>query len=292
MLSWDCYSFYKFVHLTEARNIRFKKLGWFYLSSLGLLCGGVLLNTAADTMQTIVLAACDVSGVFLIYRLNDCIDQEEGKGLHLGRFFSFPIHVAVTAFFLLVLIPLAILFLPLMVFKLLGIGALIGTFYSFSLSIKGKTYRLKNLLLIKNILIGVVWGSLVLIGAGNWSDPAVLSLFLFASVQVVIGSMIRDVPDREKDEQRGVRSFPVVMGNKRSIRFMHLLNVSSLASAAIYNWNSQWITFFLIIILYRAINLIMLERNPDQLFWSQKGNLLTCVLIPIILFAFLQYGVI
>lgn len=275
---------------TQNSSIKFKKLFLFYLASTALLISGALYTKELDWQILLFLVYCNFNGVFLIYRLNDCIDQHKDLKLNLKSFFDYKLHQWMVIQFLVILIPLAFLLLPAFSLYTLVIGGVVGSFYSLSFNIGKKQFRIKNVFLVKNILIGLVWGALVLVGAGHISTEEVMVLFGFASIQVVIGSMIRDVPDIEKDRSSGVKSLPVVLGIPFTFSFMHSLNVLGLLLLYLLDWNSLWLAGFGAVVIWRAINLIMLQKDNESRFWGQTFNLLACVFIFLVTLIFRFYG--
>ena len=97
--------------------------------------------------------------------------------------------------FVLVIIPLAFFYVSTFTFSVLGMAATIGFLYSVKFNSGKKSFRIKNVFLLKNVLIGLVWGSLVLAGYGEVPNHEILMLFFFCSLQVMIGSLIRDLHD-------------------------------------------------------------------------------------------------
>lgn len=272
-------------------HLRFKKLHFFVLASAALIGTGFIFSERPyDWLLLVYLLYCNLNGIFLVYRLNDCIDQDKDLSLNLKAFFNVPLHKWVSIQFFLVLIPLAFYFLNAFTFSVLGIAAIIGFVYSLSFKTASGQFRVKNMFFVKNLLIGLAWGSLVLIGAGNIASNEVLTLFVLASIQVLIGSMIRDVPDREKDSASGVRSFPVVIGNARTIFFMMTLNFGSFAAAYLVNWDLKWMYSIGIVVVWRFINLIMLKNQEDKPLWSQSFNLLCCLVIFLVTLGLFWYG--
>lgn len=267
----------------------FKKLNLFVLASGSLLLSGYLLRSEPDWKILTILLWCNLSGVFLIYRLNDCIDQDADLKLNLSYFFSYRLHQFVVAQFIVLTIPAALFYLDLFTLKILAASALAGTIYSLSFKLNGKLFRIKNVFLLKNSLIGIVWGALILIGAGELKHPALLSLFVFTSVQVMIGSLIRDVPDLEKDKISGVKSLPVVLGLKPTFWFMHAANLLSVLSGFLCEWNPMMIVIIASIFIWRLVNIIFLQRNATSILWGQRVNLMTCVLIAVIILMYRIY---
>ncbi len=221
--------------------------------------------------------SCNLSGVFLVYRLNDCIDQNKDLKFNIKSFLSFPFHKAIIVMLVTVIIPLALFYLNHFVFLILSLAAIFGIIYSINFKFGNVYFRLKNIFLIKNIMIGITWGSLILIGSGS-IDPIIIKVFIFTSIQVFLGGMIRDIPDLDKDSIQNVKSFPVVFGISRTIVFMHIIN---LGTVFIFSFIDFQLTILLFAIpsLWRCINLTLLGFKPNNPNWSQWMNLFTCILL-------------
>jgi len=265
--------------IVNQANVKYKKLFLFFVASSSLIVSGALLAQTFDFLSLTFLIYCNLTGVFLVYRLNDCIDHDAGLKLNLHNFFGNLLHKIITVQFVLILIPIAFFTLNKFSLIVLTLAGMAGTIYSLSFHFGNSQFRIKNVFILKNILIGIAWGSLILIGAGSMESISIFSLFIFASVQVVVGSIIRDVPDFSKDKTNGVNSFPVVLGMKASLAWMHLLNAFSFLVFTYFDFPLLVYILFLIIVFWRSVNISFLSKESEQKFWSQTANLMTCVLI-------------
>lgn len=274
----------------NVQNIVFKNLTWFFIASAALIAAGFLAADNQNYFHLTLLAVIDLTGVFLVYRLNDCIDQDLHVKFNLEKFFRYTLHKVVFAVFVFVLIPLAIFLLPKTSLFILSISAIIGTLYSLSFQFGGFKFRLKNIFLVKNILIGTIWGNLILIGAGETWNNNVIILFFFTCGQVLIGGIIRDIPDIEKDRQHGVQSIPLTIGTKQTLIALHIINLLSLALAVYVDWDIHLVMVFGVTIIWRMINLILMGHSPSNPLWSQWMNLFNCVIIFLMLLLLRLYG--
>lgn len=263
---------------TYPATVRFKKLTLFFLASSALISSGFLLGDHLNFNVLFLLIYCNLTGLFLIYRLNDCIDQSAGLSLNINHFFQHQLHKIMVLQFVVLLIPLAFIWLPNFSFMVLGIAALVGMFYSLSFTINGKQFRLKNVFILKNVLIGLAWGGLVIVGSGTLEAANIIGLFSFTSIQVMIGSIIRDVPDLDKDRLNNVRTFPVVIGLHKTFFVMQGLNLLSVLTLYLFSEN-LWIFTISTIVIWRMMNIILLRLSPLSKLWSQGVNLFTCILI-------------
>ena len=259
---------------TNEQKIFFKKLTLFFIAAVSLLFAGVFSNTTINYTQLFILFASSLCGVFIIYRVNDLIDHNQQLKFKTKQFLLHKEHIIVSVL-LLFIIPFALLHLSSFSFLALALTAILGVGYSVTLSILGRKFRIKNIFLLKNISIGLAWGMLVLIGAGNIQTNHIIALFGLATLQVFIGSMIRDIPDVEKDQKEGVQSMPVVAGIRNTILFMHVANITSVFFLIIDN-NPPFRFVLFSVMIWRFFNLFFLSKHTHSYLWSQTINLLTC----------------
>ena len=105
-----------------------------------------------------------------------------------------------------------------------------------------------------------------------------------------IGGVVRDIPDQKSDDQEGVKSLPVVLGVDRTIVILHSINLISGSVFIFFYNNIEGYLFFGLTSLWRMINLIFIQKDPQNALWTQKLNLFTCVLLFLILLFLRVYG--
>ena len=257
---------------------KYKKYILFFIAALSLLLTGALVAETIDNTELLFLALCCVLGVFWVYRVNDVIDYDEDLKFNLKYFLSNKYHI-LYSLLILVLIIFGCFLFSLFRFKVFAFIGLLGFVYSINFRVFGKNVRLKNMFFLKNASIGLAWGALILIGSGTFHSDGVVALVFLTTIQVFIGSMIRDIPDKEKDLKQNVKSFPVVIGIKKTIIFMHLANLFSffILVTTLFSWSL--LALIAIVVAWRLVNLIMLKKDPFSKFWGQLFNLMTCTLI-------------
>lgn len=270
----------------------FRKYLWFFIASTALVIAGYCISEVLTLGAFLLVLWINLIGVFLIYRINDCFAQHGSLMTNVIEFLKRPLHLILTLQLIMVVMPLSILVLPRPVLYILNIMALLGVLYCTNIRLFGRQFRFKDIFFVKNIMIGLAWGGLVLIGGAVTNDVILLSSFLVASVQVTIGGIIRDIPDIDFDRERGVRTLPVVLGLKTTMRFLHVLNASLLFLAMAYASDTGVILFSVIVVGWRFINLWLLERNYKVVFFSQWMNLFTCVIFLMAALALTYYGII
>jgi 4-hydroxybenzoate polyprenyltransferase len=257
--------------------IHFRHLALFLVASSSLLVSGYVINHEQNWLELMVLLWCNFCGVILIYTLNGYAD-ETGK-FRWQEFFNERWHVVFVAQLVLFTFPIAFFAVSIFRFVAFALIASLGIIYATGIRQNGRNYRVKNIFLFKNISIGAGWGALVLVGAGNFTNPDVITLFIFAGMQVLIGSMIRDIPDMEKDRSCGVKTFPVLFGMNNTLIFLHLVNFCSVFAAFFSGWSQSILIIIAAVIAWRSINLWKLKEAASSRMWGHTVNLFTCSVI-------------
>jgi 4-hydroxybenzoate polyprenyltransferase len=257
--------------------MQFKSLSPFYLAALSLLGTGFVLNPNKEILELVFLAWICISGIYLVYRFNDFIDQTAGFKFDYKKFLANKVRFFFS-FQLLLLIPFALVHLSLFRFIILSLAAVAGFLYSYKVDFKQIHFRLKHIFLLKNMLIGFGWGGLLLVGANQLNSVSFL-YFLFSSLQVFIGSTIRDISDIDKDRNDGVHSMPVVLGSIETLRILKLINGFIFLSLFILWFVDLGIRFLILPLaltsLWRSLVIFQISNSTD-LRWQQKWNLWTC----------------
>jgi len=270
----------------------FRKYLWFFIASTALVITGYCISDVLSFGSFLLVLLINWIGVYLIYRINDCFAQYGNLISNTIDFLLKPVHLILTLLLIVVVVPLSILILPKPVLYILNVMALMGILYCTNIRLFGKQFRFKDIFLIKNIMIGSAWGGLVLIGGAVSNNSMLLNFFLIASIQVTIGGIIRDLPDIEFDRARGVKTLPVVLGPKITMRLLHVLNASILVLPLFFASDAGLWLFSLIVAGWRLINLWLLERNHNVVFFSQWMNLFTCVIFLLTTLTLSYYGII
>lgn len=97
----------------------------------------------------------------------------------------------------------------------------IGLVYSVS--------RLKYILFVKDVIVGLSWGMIPLLVAAYAAHPwthEILLLALFFSSMITVSTIVFDVKDIEGDRAAGIRTLPNVYGLRWTQLFCHALNGS------------------------------------------------------------------
>jgi 4-hydroxybenzoate polyprenyltransferase len=190
--------------------------------------------------------------------------------------------------FILITLPLSILYVSnFRLAVLIGI-CFLGWLYSKSFDINGNTFRVKDTLFIKNIFIGLGWGLLVIVGAGTADNKMIMAVFLFTSLQISVGSIIRDISDVENDTRTGMRTMPIVFGIHKTITILQVLNLLTFFPPLLIKQNWYLVIFMLTIITWKWIVLMKVKTTHQSSLWTQTLNILTCSLI--FIFILVHFG--
>lgn len=191
----------------------------------------LLLNVKPDLRLIIAFGMLS----YATYAINRVTDFHEDFISHTDRSFfakryqNILMMSAIVAYFIvfLLLYPLGNKALFLAVLYPL-VGLLYGApLIPFSLSKKYR--RLKEILLIKNVIISLVWAVVVvglcIIYAGFNTNIIVFSVFTFVFTKVFINTIVFDIRDVEGDKRRSITTIPLTLGIMPTIRLLMLLNI-------------------------------------------------------------------
>ncbi len=208
------------------------------------IAGGGMVYVAAFT-QGVTCEPAAIAIVFLVgfsvYNLNRKTDEAEDAVNRADRFsftkkFEKHLFAAALAAYSIA-IGLASLYGFLSVLVVI-VPLVSGILYSIPCLPQVTGYRrLKEIPVVKNLVVGLAWGStLTLVPLVLGQTPvslATLVTLLFFSTYAFIASTLPDIRDREGDAQVGIRTIPVVIGEKRTITLIMGMNIIIGISAVI-----------------------------------------------------------
>ncbi|CAI48222.1 UbiA family prenyltransferase [Natronomonas pharaonis DSM 2160] len=163
-----------------------------------------LVGVSADPVPLFIVFAATL----FVYSLNRLTDIEEDRQ-NVPRRAAFierygkPLFAAGVALYLGAIAVAVWLGLPGAPFLILP--AVVAALYS--------TFKIKQRLLVKNLVVGVAWG-IIPLGVGVYYGvlwtPEVLFAFVFVTVMLTVAAAIFDIKDIEGDRAEGIRTFPIV----------------------------------------------------------------------------------
>jgi 4-hydroxybenzoate polyprenyltransferase len=248
----------------------------FLIAAISLVSSGIVLIQPDSDARAFVSVYIAMLGTWLLYGFDFRDPLKSGW----QRLFVLQLFLTVV---------LGFYFLDTFQINLLFAMALCSMLYQFNIPFIAQRFHLKRFLLVKNVLIGLSWAALVPFGARTFDDPAVQFLFWFVAIQVGYGSVIRDISDIEHDAKQQMRTLPVYFGVPKTLFFLHLINILSLFLCLLFvgfdpfSWLFQ-LSF--VVVFYKALILLQVQRNHRKLIWTQYLNILTCLLIFILTFWF------
>lgn len=260
-----------------------KRIFLFVIPALALLLSGVVLRHKDVALHEVLLLIwATASGILIVYRYNDFACGFSSSWTPVISFFKSKSNTFLVAQFFLIGIPLSWFYLNAFQFSILAISGILGIAYAVNFQWGALSWLPKRRFPIKNMLIGAVWATLFLVGLGQCPDNQAWAMYSFIAVQVFIGSILRDVPDKEHDVARNSMSLPIVVGTKTALMLLHLFNLASLSLTLILPLSDSWDLLyfvFLPVVFWRTFVLIYIQKDPNNLFWTQWANLYTCLLI-------------
>jgi 4-hydroxybenzoate polyprenyltransferase len=178
--------------------------------------------------------------VFSVYNLNRKTDRAEDALNHERRFsftsrFERPLFTAALACYVLAA-GIALVSGGLDAGVIVMVPLICGTVYSVPILPQGgKVRRLKEIPLVKNILVSFAWGATFAMVpvtiSGTSPDLGTLLVFVFIFSWTFIASVLPDIRDMRGDALVGVVTIPVLIGVARSRVLLTAINV--IAGAAI-----------------------------------------------------------
>jgi 4-hydroxybenzoate polyprenyltransferase len=112
-------------------------------------------------------------------------------------------------------------------FPILIVGAYSIKWMPNTLRSRLKFSRLKDILIIKNLVIAFTWASMIFVLLSYYHAPvsvAVLTMFCFLFFRFLINTIMFDLRDTVGDKMSNVKTLPVVFGEARTKRYLYVLN--------------------------------------------------------------------
>ncbi len=261
---------------------RLRILILFVIATQSLLLTGFVLSPTMGTNELLLLLWLGISGTLIIYG-SDIGHHSLTLKKSLRKLMQHPLQILFVAQFILLVIPAAFILLSWFQLIVLASICLLGWLYSIPFKINQKQFQLKNMFTVKNTFIGFAWGALIVVGAGTITEEKVLALFLFTSLQIVVGSIVRDCADIQHDSKNEVRTLPVIIGLKKTIIWLHVANLLTFLPSYLIFQDARMLVVMGIVIGWKALILEKARRNNHSMLWTQTFNILTCFVIFILI---------
>lgn len=249
----------------------------FIIATQSLLLSGFYLTNETDSYQLFFTSLLGINGTLFIYGFDFGYGARKSILTYLTNSRKHLFQSIFLLQFVFISFPLSLFILSWNRLVVIGIIGLLGLIYSFPISMNGKEFRFKRLLLVKNLFIGFAWGALILVGAGSFNHSIVFLFFMFMSLQIFVGSIARDCADLEHDKKMGVQTLPLKLGLNRTVFILQIANGLTAAVLCTFPISSPIITILLLSIFWRGLVIYKVGKNNDSMFWTQTLNILACL---------------
>ncbi len=144
--------------------------------------------------------------------------------------------------------------------------------------------RLKDLPFIKNFIVAVTWalGTALLpsMHSSNASLVTVACVFYFMLIKTFIDTVLYDIRDVKGDRESGVKTIPVLIGPRKTIAILLLLEITLLASLEFIDIVIRPLAMILVLFGFGYIVYFRERRDPLILDFCVEGEwmLATCLL--------------
>ena len=124
---------------------------------------------------------------------------------------------------------------------------IVGYVYTRGIRIGPYKFRLKGGCGMKNLIIGITWGGSVALVVGHWctSIMTIWIIFLFFVLKLFTTSCVNDLKDVKGDLVAGIRTIPVMLGEKltKKVLILVLVILYGVTVCAIYagEIRNEWI---------------------------------------------------
>lgn len=160
----------------------------------------------------------------------------------------------------------------------------------------GQFKRLKEIPLVKNLVVAVGWsgfvGLLIYLGSPqllSYLPLIVMSIFIF--VRLIVNTISCDLRDIDGDSKSGVVTVPVLLGYKTSIRMLFVLNVLSFVVFSFLSYGqlipSKFLWVNLVVSLYSFGYLSLFSANVGKNILADvvvDGECIVTGIVPLLMF--------
>jgi 4-hydroxybenzoate polyprenyltransferase len=225
------------------------------------------------------LAIIIFSEIFFIYSLNRLTDIEEDILDKPERMKHLKLH-KYTFCTSLVMISLSLIysfFHSIEVLLIVFVSFFIGFLYSVEMP-RGLSEvvgykRLKEVPLLKNTVVALVW-ALIAVSTLLYHkaplDVLAFGIFLFLFLRIFLGAVAFDMRDIQGDKKTGVKTIPIMFGLCKTKVFLYILNISSalviIAIAWFYGAHAMQLLPALVVVVYSFFYILRLGKAKDTHF--------------------------
>lgn len=131
----------------------------------------------------------------------------------------------------------------------------------------------------KNFYVAFEWALLVIFLAIYFSFPlnlAVLLLFIFIFLRLLINTIFFDIKDIKSDKERNLNTIPILYNKNKILNCLHIINVFSLFLIAIVVYKNIFPVSFLSLSIFYFYSFFYIQKAKSK---SVNINKLSCVMV-------------
>ncbi len=150
---------------------------------------------------------------------------------------------------------------------LLSVIVFAGLIYTFAL----KDFGARHIMGFKNVYVALFWAMMVLLVPTLFQIPINSQMIYFGSfvfLRIILNTTYFDIKDVVADSKRSLKTFPVVIGRKNTLRMLHIINLLSALPIVIGYFAGQFeinvlaLTIFVVYgFSYLVITRFLKEKN-------------------------------
>jgi 4-hydroxybenzoate polyprenyltransferase len=263
------------------RFMSFLTLSSLYIGVVGYFKASILyimLGSAPD-VRICIAVFLHVFGIYSLDRLTDSKEDainipERGDFLKGRRKIIFAISIASCLLSVLVVLLIKPWALPVMLLPIVSNAA-------YGSRISPHLPRLKDIPVMKNLLVAFTWafGITVLTAWGETDANGIVFIFYFLLTKSFINTVLYDIRDLEGDRRSGVRTIPVLVGQKWTTVILLALNSTLLPFLLLGARSWQLLAFGLVIYGYIYILAFNKGGNKNALDLCVDGEWMIAYII-------------
>ena len=250
----------------------------FIVAAIALFLTGSLFAPSMPSFNFVLLMYTTAVGTWFLYGMNYRVFNRNKIKESFHSLGQVTVQNFMIFHFILIVLPLLLKFISWFQIQLFIVLIILAWLYAFAFVINGKRYKLKERLLIKNLLIGFTWGALTILPFTHWGS-IYWPLFYMVGFQIFIGSTLRDFDDIDHDRQFNIKTLPSILGIQKTASILQLINVIGLLMITAICNDTPFKIITGIACIWRAVNIYLASKADKQTAWTQTWNIATCLVI-------------
>lgn len=178
---------------------------------------------------------------------------------YLGKSLKFSQFLIIIYFFILCVFLIAFTNFKIILFSIFFL--MIGILYT--RRFKKITKRIAG---FKNLYIGFSWALFMGFISLYYSffDWILFFLFLFIFLRLLLNTIFFDIKDIEADKRDGIKTIPVILGQEKIIKFLHILNILSFMPIMVGFYLNYFPKIALALLIFYFYSFYYIEKLKDK----------------------------